>query len=203
MLFIENIEFKGENYIIINREADNIMIDVIDEHKPRKLWKSYLGKVYADYYMEDRKLHLKDISLNAKMINHNEKLLTVEPEYDEVTKMDWFREVNAPLSYTGGIIIAKDIVDIKNVDVIDKEKPYSYNKVLELIFENGVLVTCVDHSKTMVKIRKNIETGLRSIDNSKDMRVMSRFIYQSYLHNYQKHIRNRDMKRKLYKLKKM
>jgi hypothetical protein len=85
-------------------------------------------------------------------------------------------------SYNGAILVGSDL--IKEYYMKGNLICFSYQSVLELIFEDGVLITTIDHSKAMSRIRKNIELGLRSLYNSRDARCIKHFIYNCFVGDY-------------------
>ena len=93
-----------------------------------------------------------------------------------------------PISYSGTILIGD--VPIKEYimkEYIMKESRttiFSYKSVYELIFEDGNLITTIDHSKAMLRIRKNIELGLRSLTNKWDVRCIFHFMKSTFIGDY-------------------
>lgn len=93
-----------------------------------------------------------------------------------------YKNVNIELNYSGAIIIVKDFIDKYGFE--DNYPCYCYKKVLELIFNEGCLITTIDHSRAMLKIRKNIDVGLRNPKVRKDSRCINRFIKSSFIGEY-------------------
>jgi hypothetical protein len=88
-----------------------------------------------------------------------------------------------PVSYNGTILIGANIV--KEYYLNGNSPAYfSYQKLIELVFENGILITTVDQSRAMLRIRKNLELGLRSIDNKRDKRCINRFMNSVLVGDY-------------------
>jgi len=88
-----------------------------------------------------------------------------------------------PISYSGTILIGDSPIPEYSIK-IGKENCYFYKRVLELVFEEGNLITTIDHSKAMSRIRKNIELGFRSLTNNWDVRCISHFINSTFLGDY-------------------
>lgn len=197
MLFTEEIEFKEENYLILLEEKDNLLMKLIDEHKP--VWKSYVGKGQAKFVLDNFKLSLKTLSVSDKMIKKDEQIVGIEPIVDEETGLITFEDVNAPIDYTGGIVIARELIN--EYDFKEDYPTYCYKNVYELIFENGVLITAIDHRKSMIRVRKNIDKGLRTVKSKKDIRCINKFLKESYYKNYNKPEFMKKWKKKLYSLK--
>ena len=88
-----------------------------------------------------------------------------------------------PVSYNGTILIGANIV--KEYYLKGNTPAYfSYQKLIELVFENGTLITTVDQSRAMLRIRKNLELGLRSLDNKRDKHCITRFMNSVLIGDY-------------------
>lgn len=87
------------------------------------------------------------------------------------------------VSYNGAILIGSDLT--KEYRMKDNQITcFSYKNVYELVFDDGNLVTTVDQSKAMLKIRRNIDLGLRSLAKGRDKRVITRFLNSSLVGDY-------------------
>lgn len=84
------------------------------------------------------------------------------------------------IKYSGGILIVKGLLE----EYRDYEDMFSYETVLELIFKDGCLITTVDHSKAVLRIRRNLERGLRNMNNSKDRRCIQKFMHRTVICDY-------------------
>lgn len=200
MLFTEEIYFKNEFYSCLYREADNLLMQVVDEHKP--IWKSYSGDVIASYSIDHYTLVLQDLILDKHLMKDNEKFCEQEPIIDGVTGNKVFERLERPITYTGGIIIAKDLVDTYSFgDELNEYPCYCYKNVYELIFDQGQITMSIDHSKAMQRIRINIEKGLRNLKNQKDIRCINKFLSQTFYNKYDKNRKLRKWKKKIYKVK--
>ena len=91
------------------------------------------------------------------------------------------------LNYTGSMLLSRELLDAYE----ESRACYGYKKFLELIFVQGRLRTCIDHSRSMYRIRKNLETGLRDMSNSKDARCILHFIDELFVGKYKESIRER------------
>lgn len=199
MLFTEEILFKGDRYCVIHREVDNLIMDVIDEHK--SIWKSYIGTVHALYSIDEYQLMLDDVIFASRLMKENEQFLNHEPIVNEETGEKQFYDLHYPIHYSGGIVIAKDPIKGYCDDVILDHPCYYYRTVYELIFKDGSLTTSIDHSKSMHRIRKNIDTGLRTESSGKDLRCIRKFVKECFCRSYEMNRRHRSVKRKFYKVK--
>lgn len=92
-----------------------------------------------------------------------------------------YNNLDLPITYSGTILLTKEVVN----DYGFEEVPcYGYKKVLECVFENGILITTVDHSKAMLRIRKNLDLGYRNLDIRRDERCINHFLKTSLIGKY-------------------
>lgn len=96
-------------------------------------------------------------------------------------------DLQMPLFYNGSMLLAKDFLE----DYREYRPIYGYKKFLELIFEDGRLITAVDHSRAMYRIRRNLETGLRDLSNPKDVRCIFHFVNDLFIGKYKEPLRAR------------
>ncbi len=87
------------------------------------------------------------------------------------------------IAYNGAILIGDTPVKEYSFQE-EKIACFSYKNVYELIFEDGSLITTIDLSRAMLRIRKNIELGLRSLSKKRDIRCISRFMNTSFVGDY-------------------
>lgn len=110
-----------------------------------------------------------------------------------LNKLNWHEDITGDeklyepnelkAAYHGTIMIGDELVTEYYMKG-DKPVCFSYQNVLELVFEDGMLVTTIDQSKAMLRIRKNIELGLRSLNKSRDLRCIRRFMNSSFIGDY-------------------
>jgi hypothetical protein len=93
-----------------------------------------------------------------------------------------YNNIMEPIKYTGSMIIATQVV--KTYSVNSEIPCYSYKCVKEMVFSEGRLITAIDHSKAMLRIRKNLDMGLRSLDKKRDVKCIQHFIMTSFAGNY-------------------
>jgi hypothetical protein len=92
-------------------------------------------------------------------------------------------KIGMQVLYSGVILLGANLVK-EYYEKSGNLTCFSYQNVIELIFENGMLITTVDQSKAMLRIRKNIEMGLRSLNKSRDLRCIKRFMNSSFVGDY-------------------
>ncbi len=93
-----------------------------------------------------------------------------------------YNDIMVPIKFNGAIVIGNTL--IKNYG-FDEDIPwYSYKVVRELIFQDGKVVTTIDHSKAMLRIRKNLDLGLRSLNKARDIKCIKKYIKSSFVGDY-------------------
>ena len=81
------------------------------------------------------------------------RLDPVEPEGDFNWFNNYYKDLNYPLEYSGGLLLADRFIDELYVHM-GFHPAWKYKKVLELIFEGGVLQQEYDRSAKMSEIRR-------------------------------------------------
>lgn len=150
------------------------------------------------FEIKDYQLYLKNLILTSDRIYPNvggakPVFLSDENGVDTVE----YRNVMIPVVYTGAILIGKNLVKTYGNE---REMPcYSFKTVRELIFQEGRLVTTIDHSKAMLRIRKNLDLGLRDLNKKRDLKCIKHFLKSSFVGNYKTPIKNREKKKSIIK----
>ncbi len=68
---------------------------------------------------------------------------------------NYYCDLNYRIDYTGGLLLANDFIQDLYVHM-GFHPAWKYKKVIELIFEDGVLIKELDHSEKMAKFRTQI-----------------------------------------------
>lgn len=182
--------YMNNTYLILAAEQEHIV-------HPAALGLTALTKdtmeqgYFAEFEVKDYQLLLKCITLSS-----NNAVATPFTDPDRTYYLEDFK-----VSYNGAIMIGtKRVKDYKFKDI---EGPcFSYQKVYELVFEKGKLITTIDQSKAMLRIRKNIELGLRSLCKQSDQRCIERFIHSSMVGDYRPFLLKQSRYRYLKEMKK-
>lgn len=145
------------------------------------------------YQGEKYELFLSEYELlNGKEAGENEYFTEQEDEEKEqiefrVEEYRLFLErksgsllTQEAVKYSGGILIVKDCLE----EYAEYEDMYSYETVLELIFKDGCLMTSVDHSKAVLRIRRNLEQGLRNLNRARDRHCIYAFMHRAVICDY-------------------
>ncbi len=138
----------------------------------------------STFYIKEYQLFLKNLTIAADrgypVINGIEPV----PLFSEIgIETVQYNNIMVPIKFTGAIVIGNAL--IKNYG-FDEEIPcYGYKTVRELIFHDGKVVTTVDHSKAMQRIRKNLDLGLRNLNKTRDINCINYFLKSSFVGNYE------------------
>ncbi len=93
-----------------------------------------------------------------------------------------------PNTYSGSIVIGRGLVTTDYQIHGEKIPCYSYKEVLELIFSQGIIVTAINHSKAMKRVRMNLDGGYRTLSKKKDVRCIERFLRDSFVGLYRERL---------------
>ncbi len=129
----------------------------------------------SSFHIEDYKLILDAMTvLGSNPLNS----YNAKPEEDVLKDYS-----SLQLFYNGAILIGTGLI---KEYYLKGNTPacFSYQNVYELIFEDGQLITTVDQSKAMLRIRKNLELNLRTLYKPRDAHCILRFINTSLVGDY-------------------
>ncbi|KSV60076.1 hypothetical protein [Acetivibrio ethanolgignens] len=127
--------------------------------------------IRGSYQIEDFVLYLEGFEAYSK-----QKELIIKKE-----------DLHIPLSYNGSVLLVRELLE----RYAEYKPLYGYKKLMELIFDHGKLITAIDHSRAMYRIRRNLEAGLRDMANPKDARCILSFIDDLFVGKYKESIRTR------------
>ncbi len=128
------------------------------------------------YQVEDYKLFLESLELGScEALNLGGVRMEVHAQQHKFSDL--------PVSYNGAVLIGTNLV---REYYLDSQAPayFSYQKVIEILFDQGVLITTIDQSRAMLRIRRNIELGLRSLTKKRDIRCINRFMNSALVGDY-------------------
>lgn len=174
--------YKGEKYELLLQEKDGMFHPEVFGMAP--IWMQSREFSYkGTYKIEDYQLYLESFLVHTDSsyptIQNVEAVMSKEE--DGKTYAGYYH-LSYSLNYTGAIVIAKDFV--KDYEIEDNYPCFCYAHVVELIFEKGILVTTIAHDKAMIRIRKNLEKGIRTLRKAKDSRCIRKFIKSSFVGKY-------------------
>jgi hypothetical protein len=170
----QQLLYLNKNYKILSAEQEYIVHPAVFDLVPLSA-ASLQCSFISNFQLKDYRLTLDKLLLgNVEAMN----LAGIKSEVTE--KKAIFQDLS--VSYTGAILIGADLV--KEYFLKGNLACFSYQSVFELVFEDGVLITTIDQSKAMLRIRKNIELGFRSLYNNRDIRCIKHFMNSSLVGDY-------------------
>jgi hypothetical protein len=135
------------------------------------------------FILKDYQLILKNLIVTADKEYPEINGIYPEPYFSELDNNTVvYNDIMEAIKYTGGIIIGNTILN--DYGFQENIPCFCYKSVIEHIFRDGRLITTVDHSRDMLRIRKNIDMGLRSLYKKQDVKCMERFIKASFVGEY-------------------
>lgn len=175
MNIVQIMNYKNSEYTILAAEQECIIHPIALGYLPFSS-ASLQCSFSSHFFIKDYQLLLSRLDI---VTNDARNLGGIHMEgYDRKHSFEEF-----PVSYNGTILIGANIV--KEYYLKGNTPAYfSYQKLIELVFENGTLITTVDQSRAMLRIRKNLELGLRRLDNKRDKRCISSFMNSVLIGDY-------------------
>lgn len=173
----QQLQYLGRNYKIIASENEYIVHPAALGYVSIEVGALQLP-FSCSYQVTEYKLQLNNLSIETS----DKAILPMEASPEESYE---FGQMYIP--YTGALLIADGLLEEyrqEDSDTDDNLPIFSYKTVYELVFNNGNLITTVDQSKAMQRIRKNLELGLRRMDNKRDYQCIRRFIKSNLIGDY-------------------
>lgn len=161
----QQLVFLNKNYQILYSEQEFIIHPAAFGLLP--MTKAALHYSYkSEFHIENYQLYLDKLTLHPGEV--------AEKQYE-------FKDCAS--SYNGAILIGTNLVKEYPIKGL-KTTCFSYQNVLELVFEDGILITSIDQSKAMLRIRKNLELNLRNLNRGRDLRCIKRFMNSAFIGDY-------------------
>lgn len=175
--------YLGTDYKIISAEQEFIFHPAVLEQAP--ITAEALKRTFScKFYIENYRLMLNCVTLyEGGISSDNQELQTSNPIDQKLEGLENNDIHDLKLAYHGTVLIGAEITKDFKWDG-NQTACFSYKNVYELIFEDGILITTIDHSKDMLRIRKNIELGYRSITSKHDIRLIKHFLNSSFVGDY-------------------
>lgn len=200
------IEIKGEQFEVLSCENQFILHPLVFGILP--VWKdSSPFDFELQISLDNYKIALHEMWVEADcalpIING------ILPKYVSRHERDGalYDKLNIPIQYTGAILMAHTLVNDYGIQRSEGQNYpcFCYKVVYEYIFENGILITTIDHSRAMIRIRKNLDLGYRDIKKKRDLKCIQQFIKTSLVGDYKQLKRRKKLEnylsnmRELYK----
>lgn len=166
---------RDEEYQILACERKEILHPIVFGYDNYELNEE--NKYSFLFMIEDYKLKL----LQMELCSYEQENIHIENE----TKKISYEKIVVP--YSGAVLVANDYIQNYFFDRRPEDRCFAYQNVKELIFQDGILITTIEHNKAMLRIRKNIDLGYRRVYNTRDFRCIERFIKNTLIGNYRAH----------------
>lgn len=179
------IEYRGEQFEVLECEHQYILHPQVFGILP--VWKESSHFDFSmNFKLDEYKLTMNQMWVEADcampVING------IAPQYKTKNEQEGviYDSLNIPIQYTGAILMAHTKVNVYGIVPEEQETLpcFCYKVVYEYIFENGILITTIDHSRAMVRIRKNLDLGYRDWNKKRDRRCIQQFIKTSLVGDY-------------------
>lgn len=148
------------------------------------IWESDSNFEYSCIYdVKDYQLFLKSLTISSD--RGLPEINGIKPDFVSSNKDSetyQYENIMEPLKFTGAMVIGNSLV--KEYGDTEEAPCYGYKQVRELNFHDGKLVISIDHSRAMLRIRKNIDMGLRKLNNKKDEKCIQSFLKTSFIGDY-------------------
>lgn len=152
--------FKGEEYSLVGTSGGELITPYDFGMKPKALHTACWRGFYSTYEITDDGIFLKNMTMQEKDGNYK-PINNIMPEVTDGEAH--YTDVHMLVSFTGKLRLAKDFIDELYIHM-GFQKPSAFRKVLDLSFENGLLIDVKDRSEEMEQKRGAFKKKYESKD---------------------------------------
>jgi len=161
----DRLDYEGHEFSIVGIKGEGLAHPLDFGMQPTTIHTGCYRGYYSTYSCVNGKLKLISLTLRTADGTYI-AIHDVRPELDRITNRDG-KEVTANATYSGleidvafsgGLLVARDFIQEMYVHM-GFQKPYAYERVIEMMFRNGQLVGQIDHSDRMAFIRQEVISG--------------------------------------------
>ena len=154
-------KYNNKECRLVARDSSNLFNPKAFGMEPHAMstacWRGY----FCEYAIIDDELFLEKLCLfNADgkypLLNG---IKAVKPKFKYAGYYE-YRNINMPISYTGKMLVGNEFIREYYIHM-GLQKPWAYQELLELVFEDGILLECNDYSYIAKKIRQLIDDEKR------------------------------------------
>jgi hypothetical protein len=176
--------FHEEEFEVIMIERENLITKKEINHDILGVEEAHLN-YHCSFEVKDYRLYLRECEI---VCAHGYRAVLQEINQEtgesEDNKVQGNTNLMLPNTYSGSIVIGRGIIT-SEYQILGKEIPcYCYEEVIELIFSQGILVTTINHSRAMKRVRMNLDCGYRTLNKKKDVRCIEKFLRDSFVGEY-------------------
>lgn len=171
-------KFKGDTYNIVALESEVQFnpkdYGLIPEARCSACWNGY----WCEYQITGNKLILENLYINTKDQYYPEingvkalvKTKALHPVYEKIC---------IPISHTGRIVAGLGFLKEYYIHM-GYQRAWTYEKLVEFIFENGILLEIIDHSELAAKLREDIKGNPEKQGKNLSRDQISQFVNESF-----------------------
>lgn len=150
----DKVVYKNEEFILAGRKGTGLFTPVDFGMSPEMLEIStscYRGYC-CRYECSDSELFLVELGIFQR---ENIKLPLIEGVAAEPrgTIFSSYEHLRIPCSLSGGLILVRNPIEV----AVQSFSPLDFEEIVELLFEKGKLQQEIDHSLTIVSLRKQVD----------------------------------------------
>ena len=171
----DEVVYQGESYQIIGVKGALLPVPQDFGMIPQMMSTACYRGYFVEYTCEGSRLFLSEMTVRAaeyKPING------VEVRIGGTFNAGQYFDIDLPLKFSGGLLIAKDFISTRYVHM-GFQKPTSFQTVIELLIEDGKIVEVLDHSRKVAQMREDM--AKMPAPGFDDPRMQSRHL-QEWIH---------------------
>lgn len=151
----------GERYAIAAIEKDWPFSPEAEGFRPVSTSSACWRGFHADYGLQSTQLVLLTLHVGLGRVPPPEwrGVAAIRGEWWKYDRTWEYANVRLPIAYSGRIVIARDFIREFYLHM-GFQRPYAYQEVKELIFDDGSLLEERDHSAEMARIRERIRAAV-------------------------------------------
>ena len=188
------INMKSE-MIFHDQEFEVIMIENESIITEKEIDQDILGMEHANlnyhccFEVKEYRLYLRSCEI---ICSHGYRAVLQESSHKDNDSNNTTDHSNSELMipnvYSGSIVIGKGLIASDYLAQGYEVPCYGYEEVIELIFSQGILVTTINHSRAMKRVRMNLDCGYRTLDKKKDVRCIQKYLRDSFVGDYKEQL---------------
>lgn len=156
----DNFRFNRKSYDLVAM-TNSIDFDPEDHGlKPVPMHTACWRGFFCDFKITKKGLFLDRLNISTELMEFPD-LWGSKPKVkhsNEDSASLVYEKINHKIDYTGSIVLGDGFLDEYYIHM-GFQRPWAYESVVEVVFENGNLVKTIDHSETVAKIREEISSG--------------------------------------------
>ncbi|MCB9457274.1 MAG: hypothetical protein H6671_14915 [Anaerolineaceae bacterium] len=149
----DKVVYQGESYQIIGVKGGDLPKPEDFEMRPQMMSTACYRGFFTQYICEGSRIFLAELTVRT---SEYKPVNGVVAQIGGTFSAGQYFDVDMPLTFSGGLLIAKDFISARYVHM-GFQKPTSFQTVLELLIENGRIVDVLDHSRKVAQMRDEME----------------------------------------------